>query len=984
MKTSFKAVRAALVAVFVLLIAFEAGAQRVRLKQLERKLGVPIGPEREWYIGVTDTFGDQRYKRLDTLIGYIADSISTLNDTDTDEQYADSFYILNDTLYLSLIRDGLPNLKVDLTPYLALGDDIQYIDTFYFDMDTLYISLIRDGVEPQKVYLGDLISLADQDKQRADTFFILDNILYHSLQRDSVGANTVDLSPYLDNTDAQYFMHSGTSDYTNELSGSGGTNFTLIGGTNIAISHDGGGNVTITNSLGPDDDWWKVSTTVPPNNSEDAFRTGKTGIGMNPVYLLDVSEDSRIYGHQIGRGGGAISTNFRAGLDALNVNTSGSLNTAVGAYALASNTTGYWNTAVGMAALGNHTTGHWNTAVGTYALNECDTCYDNTAIGVQALGVMTSGYQNTAVGHFAGGANIAGVGNTLLGDYAMITDTLPTRNVAIGQYSMRGGNNFTGNIGIGYSSFWPATGLNNTYNIAIGYEAAFSGGAISNADYNVGIGFQSLHSFVGGDYNVAVGPSNGSSLSGSNNYIFGRSNTVTGGVDNNVIIGYNQTMTTAGNIVLTNGAGTLALKMLSTGLVGIGETTPTQKLHVAGNARITGAVYDSNNDPGTNGQLMSSTVTGWDWVDPAGASATDLTFSGAGPYTLNSSTGTDVTFTAGSGISIAVSSTNLTISALAQSFNLTRGPSGGAYGVYPSSGTGVGIQESDGITIGAWGGNSTDIYIRADDASANNEGILSVGAGSGTTSLITSTNGASSTTVTLTAGTGITLAENTGTGTITIAAPAVGTVTSVALTGTTGIGVTGSPITTLGTLTLSLNNDLQALEGLAGTGIAVRTGAATWANRSLVAGPGIGISMADGVSGNPTITASVINILAGSNINVSSGAGTYTISQPSFTSLTTGLTANTILFVGSDGTPASENDLVYNSASSLLQYTGTLTVIGGLSASSNSLFSGAFSTSSTVTMANIPTYADDAAAGGGGLTTGRLYKTSVGDLRIKL
>ncbi|HNS47029.1 MAG TPA: hypothetical protein PKH94_07305, partial [Bacteroidales bacterium] len=295
-KTSFKAVRAAVLAAFVLLIACEAGAQRIRLKQLERYLGAPIGPGREWYIGVTDTFGDQRYKRLDTLIAYIADSV----DTDTDEQYIDSFFIRDDTLNISLIRDGQPNkivdLKpyladeqyvdsffirddtlyislirdstkpfVDLKPYLALGDDIQYIDTFYFDMDTLYISLVRDGVGLQKVYLGDLISLADQDKQRHDTAFILDNILYLSLQRDSVAAHQIDLTPYLDDTDDQVFLHSGTTNYTNELSGSGGTNFTLIAGTGMAISHDGGGNVTITNTLSGDHDWYEVGTTTPPD-----------------------------------------------------------------------------------------------------------------------------------------------------------------------------------------------------------------------------------------------------------------------------------------------------------------------------------------------------------------------------------------------------------------------------------------------------------------------------------------------------------------------------------------------------------------------------------------------------------------------------------------------------------------------------------------------------------------------------------------------
>ncbi len=49
--------------------------------------------------------------------------------------------------------------------------------------------------------------------------------------------------------------------------------------------------------------------------------------------------------------------------------------------------------------------------------------------------------------------------------------------------------------------------------------------------------------------------------------------------------------------------------------VGIGTASPSQDLHVDGNARVTGAIYDSNNEPGTSGQVLSSTATGTDWVD---------------------------------------------------------------------------------------------------------------------------------------------------------------------------------------------------------------------------------------------------------------------------------------------------------------------------------------------------------------------------------
>jgi hypothetical protein len=51
--------------------------------------------------------------------------------------------------------------------------------------------------------------------------------------------------------------------------------------------------------------------------------------------------------------------------------------------------------------------------------------------------------------------------------------------------------------------------------------------------------------------------------------------------------------------------------------------------------------------------------------------------------------------------------------------------------------------------------------------------------------------------------------------------------------------------------------DLTAIAALASTGIAVRTAANTWAQRTLTASTGISISDGDGVSGNPTISTTI-------------------------------------------------------------------------------------------------------------------------------
>jgi hypothetical protein len=81
-----------------------------------------------------------------------------------------------------------------------------------------------------------------------------------------------------------------------------------------------------------------------------------------------------------------------------------------------------------------------------------------------------------------------------------------------------------------------------------------------------------------------------------------------------------------------------------------------------------------------------------------------------------------------------------------------------------------------------------------------------------------------------------------------------GTVTSVSATApSAGFTISGGPITTAGTFTFTLANDLAAVEGLATNGIAVRTATDTWATRTLTGTAArITITNGDGIAGAPT------------------------------------------------------------------------------------------------------------------------------------
>lgn len=114
----------------------------------------------------------------------------------------------------------------------------------------------------------------------------------------------------------------------------------------------------------------------------------------------------------------------------------------------------------------------------------------------------------------------------------------------------------------------------------------------------------------------------------------------------------------------------------------------------------------------------------------------------------------------------------------------------------------------------------------------------------------------------------------------TITGPAAG------ITVTNGAGIAGNP-------TLALANDLAALEGLGSTGIAVRTGADAWAQRTITGTAAeITVTNGNGVSGNPTLSLPTAltftgKTVTGGTFNAGAFNGTVGATTPSTGAFTT-------------------------------------------------------------------------------------------------
>lgn len=219
------------------------------------------------------------------------------------------------------------------------------------------------------------------------------------------------------------------------------------------------------------------------------------------------------------------------------------------------------DTAFGVGSLPSDSTGNDNTAIGFNTLISLTSSSQDTAIGDRALRLVTGGL-NTAVGSAALNNLGTGIGNTVVGANAMSSASGATfGNVAIGTGAGNSGAGvYSGNTYVGYEAAENAAGLQSSTTV-MGYESGFN------------LGTASQDTFFGG-------------LSGQN---------VTTG-SNNIAIGYNALIQSAtannqlniGNIlfgVSLPAANNTATSLLvpTTGLIGIGTTSPYAKLSIHAN-----------------------------------------------------------------------------------------------------------------------------------------------------------------------------------------------------------------------------------------------------------------------------------------------------------------------------------------------------------------------------------------------------------------
>ncbi|MEJ5317439.1 MAG: hypothetical protein WHS63_10560 [Tenuifilum sp.] len=360
-------------------------------------------------------------------------------------------------------------------------------------------------------------------------------------------------------------------------------------------------------------------------------------------YEAGASMSSGIYnsflGYQAGKNNSTGNLNTFLGYQA-GLNNQGSDNTFIGYQAGMMHTSKGGNVYIGSKAGANAVNGERNVLIGESAGYSLSSGTKNVFIGYETGYNTSTGYNNVFMGTRTGFSNTSGRSNVYIGDSTAVKNTFGSKNVFLGNYAglnnTGGDNNVYIGFEAGYSGQWASqnicignySGYSNTtsQNLFIGEYAGeknttgtrnsfvgfFAGqnnltggqnsyfgqfaGMDNTKSYNTFIGYWAGGDNIDGEKNAFLGYRSGQGSNGSNNVFLGYQAGEGNTGSNNVLIGY-QAGYYSGNVsnvlYIANSSSSppLIYGNFSTGNVGLGTVSPDKKLHVVGDARVTGSIY---------------------------------------------------------------------------------------------------------------------------------------------------------------------------------------------------------------------------------------------------------------------------------------------------------------------------------------------------------------------------------------------------------
>ena len=368
------------------------------------------------------------------------------------------------------------------------------------------------------------------------------------------------------------------------------------------------GNLTVNGTL---------NTTGGTLSSNIFSATTQFNIGSDRVLT-----GTAVYGNLFvgqGAGGSTTTSNFNSffGIGAGNSNGSGDSNSFFGYSTGASNTLGRFNTFFGAFTGESNTIGNYNAFFGGNVGLSNTKGAENSFFGQAAGYENTEGNDNSFFGSAAGNANVTGSFNSFFGQQAGFHNTADG-NSFFGRFA-----GYSNTIGINNSFFGLNAGYANVGGIQNSFFGQNAGGSNQTGGNNSFFGQNAGAANKTGGNNSFFGQNAGSftgfsNTAGNQNSFFG----VNAGASNdtgfsNTALGFNadfgfnnlHNATAIGNGAVVSQSDALVLGN-SVVNVGIGTSTPTAKLHVAGDALITGNLTVNGTINATvSGNFIQNTTT---------------------------------------------------------------------------------------------------------------------------------------------------------------------------------------------------------------------------------------------------------------------------------------------------------------------------------------------------------------------------------------